>query len=440
MNVQYYDLFMVLVLVGATIFGFWKGMAWQIASLASLVVSIFVAAKFRNQLAPMFGQQAPMNQFAAMLAIYAGSSFVIWMAFRFVSGAIDKVKLQAFDKQMGALFGFAKGVLMCVAITFFAITLLPQVQGQAIVNSKSGHYIVAFLNQAETMVPPEYHQAIVPYLDKVEERISTGNPNGWPRVPAWVAEWIAGGGAHRTIRMHRRRRALAADRLAGVATADVAAAEWLAAAAGELAAKASPVGWPTQTPHAARLAVDDSIATAVAATVGLADAGSEPDGLADAASGRLAAADAARGCECRSVWCAARAESVSGSRLLGGAAGRGELLRVQDSGFRTVRTAGSRESVVRPGMSARIIVAMVRMKGGWEVSVPRARCSAAVSQWPQAGHLSAPRNIVPPHSGQTADSSRVIGIWIVDVVGPVFVFVVPIVVWHVELPGLQRRP
>jgi membrane protein required for colicin V production len=195
MNVQYYDLFMVLVVIGATIFGFWKGMAWQIASLASLVVSIFVAAKFRNQLAPMFGQQAPMNQFAAMLAIYAGSSFVIWMAFRFVSGAIDKVKLQAFDKQMGALFGFAKGVLMCVAITFFAITLLPQLQGQAIVNSKSGHYIVAFLNRAETMVPPEYHQAIVPYLDKVEERISTGNPNagqgfqlGWP-------SGLPGGGA-----------------------------------------------------------------------------------------------------------------------------------------------------------------------------------------------------------------------------------------------------
>jgi membrane protein required for colicin V production len=178
MNMQYYDLFMVLVLVGATIFGFWKGMAWQLASLASLVVSFFVAAKFRNQLAPMFGQQAPMNQFAAMLAIYAGSSFVIWMLFRFISGAIDKVKLQAFDKQMGAIFGFAKGVLMCVAITFFAVTLLPPAQGQAIVNSRSGHYIVAFLNRAETMVPPEYHQVIVPYLDKVEERISTGNQSG----------------------------------------------------------------------------------------------------------------------------------------------------------------------------------------------------------------------------------------------------------------------
>ena len=51
-------------------FGFWKGMAWQIASLASLVVSYFAALRFSEQLAPMFGDQAPLNRFVAMLAIY----------------------------------------------------------------------------------------------------------------------------------------------------------------------------------------------------------------------------------------------------------------------------------------------------------------------------------------------------------------------------------
>jgi membrane protein required for colicin V production len=190
MNLQSYDLLMVLVLAGATLFGFWKGMAWQLASLASLVVSYFVALKFSAQLAPMFGQP-PTNRFIAMLTIFSGTSFVVWMLFRFVSGIIDKIKLQAFDKEMGALFGLAKGVLLCVAITFFAVSSpLPQEQRQAIANSRSGHYIVALLNKAETMVPPEYHQQVVPILDKVEEQISTGNPNGqglqlgWPGSPA----------------------------------------------------------------------------------------------------------------------------------------------------------------------------------------------------------------------------------------------------------------
>ena len=45
---QTYDLLMLLVLVCATIFGFWKGMAWQLASLASLVVSYIAALQVQR--------------------------------------------------------------------------------------------------------------------------------------------------------------------------------------------------------------------------------------------------------------------------------------------------------------------------------------------------------------------------------------------------------
>src|SRR3990172_2115140 len=109
---QTYDILMLLVLVAATLFGFWKGMAWQIASLASLVVSYFAALRFADQLAPMISDHAPWNKFVAMLAIYIGTSFVIWTVFRLISGVIDKVKLDGFDHQMGALIGLAKGVLL----------------------------------------------------------------------------------------------------------------------------------------------------------------------------------------------------------------------------------------------------------------------------------------------------------------------------------------
>jgi membrane protein required for colicin V production len=183
---QTYDLLMVLVLLGATVFGFWKGMAWQVASLASLVVSYFAALRFSAQLAPVFGQQAPLNRFAAMLAIYAGTSFFIWMMFRFVSGAIDKVRLESFDKQMGAIIGFAKGVLLCVAITFFAVTLLPPNQGEAIVSSQSGRYIVALLDKAHSVFPPEIHQVVDPYLNKIEQRL---NPNHQPHAGDLQLPW-----------------------------------------------------------------------------------------------------------------------------------------------------------------------------------------------------------------------------------------------------------
>jgi membrane protein required for colicin V production len=185
---QTYDLFMLAVLAAATLFGFWKGMAWQIASLASLIVSYFAALRFSAQLAPMFGEHAPWNRFVAMLVIYVATSFVIWSMFRLVSGAIDKVRLESFDRQLGAMFGFAKGVLLCVAITFFAVTLLPPPQGEAIVSSQSGRYIVALLDKSHSVFPPEIHQVVDPYLHKIEERL---NPNFQPHGPELQNLWPA---------------------------------------------------------------------------------------------------------------------------------------------------------------------------------------------------------------------------------------------------------
>jgi hypothetical protein len=98
------------------------------------------------------------------------------MMFRFVAGAIDKIKLETFDRQLGGMFGFAKGVLLCIGITFFAVMLWPA-QRDAIVGSQSGHYIVAILDKAHSVLPPEIHQAIDPYLNKIEERL---NPNFVP--------------------------------------------------------------------------------------------------------------------------------------------------------------------------------------------------------------------------------------------------------------------
>lgn len=174
---QTYDMLIVLVLVAATLFGFWKGMAWQVASLASLVVSYFAALKFADQLAPMISNQAPWNKFVAMLAIYVGTSFVIWTAFRLVSGMIDRVKLDGFDHQMGALIGFAKGVLLSIAITFFAVTILPQAQKDTIIASQTGEYIIRLLDKTHSIVPPEIHDVIHPYVEKIEERL---DPNHQP--------------------------------------------------------------------------------------------------------------------------------------------------------------------------------------------------------------------------------------------------------------------
>ena len=149
---EIYDICMLVVLAGATVFGAWRGIAWQVASMASLVLSYLVALRFSTQLAPHFGQQAPLNRFIAMFVLYAGTSLVIWVVFRLVKNVIDRVRLKEFDHQMGALFGAAKGVLLCVAITFFAVTLSTQARTH-VLHSRSGYYIALLLHRADGVMP-----------------------------------------------------------------------------------------------------------------------------------------------------------------------------------------------------------------------------------------------------------------------------------------------
>ena len=88
-----------------------------------------------------------------------------------MSGAIDRVRLQEFDRQIGGLFGLAKGILLCVAITFFAITLVPDMR-DTVLQSRSGHYIAALIARADAVMPPEIHSIVDPYLNRLEEELN----------------------------------------------------------------------------------------------------------------------------------------------------------------------------------------------------------------------------------------------------------------------------
>lgn len=174
-NMQTYDVFMLAVIVLTTLFGAWKGMAWQLASLASLVVSFLVAVRFGGELAPHISRQEPWNRFVAMLILYAATSAGIWLAFRVVAGLIDRVRLKEFDRQMGALFGLAKGVLLCLVITFFAVTL-SETARQGVLTTRSGRYIALLIQHATPVLPDEVRNVLGKYIDELDRKLDPATP------------------------------------------------------------------------------------------------------------------------------------------------------------------------------------------------------------------------------------------------------------------------
>ena len=187
---QGYDFVMIAVLVGAVAWGAWKGFAWQVASTASMVLSYFVALNFRTPLSQIIKTDPPWNVFVAMLILFLGTSLVVWLCFNFVSQAIEKMKLKEFDRQVGAILGLGKGVILCVIITLFAMSLLDQQRRQAIINSRSGYYISQLLAKADAIMPRELRQVLAPYVDGLEQNMSA-NPYYAP-PPGYVKNRLPG--------------------------------------------------------------------------------------------------------------------------------------------------------------------------------------------------------------------------------------------------------
>jgi membrane protein required for colicin V production len=175
--IEGYDLVMLGILAGAALLGYFKGMVWQLAWIAGIVASSYVSFRFGSVVAPFFGTQAPWNRFAAMLAIYVGTSLAVWLVFRVISGAINAVHLSAFDHQLGLLLGLAKGALLCVVVTFFSVILAPAYRHQ-IVASRSGRLVAELIVRADTYLPKEIHETVDPFVKQFEKQFepSAGIP------------------------------------------------------------------------------------------------------------------------------------------------------------------------------------------------------------------------------------------------------------------------
>jgi membrane protein required for colicin V production len=187
--IEGYDLVMLGILAGAALLGYFKGMVWQLAWIAGIVVSSYVAFRFGAVLAPFFGTQAPWNRFAAMLAIYVGTSLAVWLVFRVISGAINAVHLSAFDHQLGLLLGLAKGLLLCVVVTFFSVTLAPAYRNQ-IVASRSGRLVAELIVRADTYLPKEIHDTVDPFVKQFEKQFEPST--GMPAAAAGQSPAVAG--------------------------------------------------------------------------------------------------------------------------------------------------------------------------------------------------------------------------------------------------------
>lgn len=163
-----YDGIMVAILVIGVVQGAWRGLAWQMAPIASLVLGYVVAYPMSSQLAPFFGDNAPTNRFVALLVLYCAVSLGVYLIARALRESIERFKMVEFDRHLGALFGAVKGVLVCLVVTFFAVAL-SESSRDYVLNSYTGVAAGHVIHQLEPVMPDQMEELLYPYLAAIHD-------------------------------------------------------------------------------------------------------------------------------------------------------------------------------------------------------------------------------------------------------------------------------
>jgi membrane protein required for colicin V production len=167
MTLTVYDGLMLLIVVACVFQGAWRGMVWQIAPIASLLLGYVVAYPLSERLAPYFGQP-PANRLFAMVAIYLAVSLAVYLMGRSIRESLERLKLVEFDRHLGALLGGVKGVLFTIVLTIGLLSLSPQAR-PIILSSETRTVAARIMTALSPILPPAFSDVIRPYVDKLHD-------------------------------------------------------------------------------------------------------------------------------------------------------------------------------------------------------------------------------------------------------------------------------
>ncbi|MFN9720454.1 MAG: CvpA family protein [Planctomycetota bacterium] len=158
-----------LAVLGVLIFCAVKGASRGLLSQLAWVVALLLCFKFAGTLAPaiepMIGVAPPLKQWIAMLLVYVGLCLLSFIAAGMLSSWMEKAKVIDFDKHLGGVLGFVKGIVICLTAMFFAITMSEPMR-QIVSKTYSGYAAATILHHSQYLIPllPEHS---VPTVQKV---------------------------------------------------------------------------------------------------------------------------------------------------------------------------------------------------------------------------------------------------------------------------------
>jgi uncharacterized membrane protein required for colicin V production len=152
------DVLFATVLLGAAVFGFWKGFVLAVGTLVASAAGAWVASRFTDTLAPSLegmasGPAAARGTATVLLFLvtFAGSYVAAW----FVHRGLRRLELGWLDRTLGLLLGAFAGFLVVATLVVAAIRFVPErPETTSLRASRLASAVIEITRLAEPAMPP----------------------------------------------------------------------------------------------------------------------------------------------------------------------------------------------------------------------------------------------------------------------------------------------
>ncbi len=168
---MWYDILVLAILIFFTVRGAARGMVWQLAGIVGIVLCFVFADAISAFAGPYVQLEPPLNNWVILFGAYIAFTFVAFILAGRIEEYLTRVKLKEFDRHLGAVFGFVKGVVLCLIMTFLVVTVSEDAR-VALKQSRSGiaaARIVKVVHPYLPILPDDLIIALEKYIHLLDE-------------------------------------------------------------------------------------------------------------------------------------------------------------------------------------------------------------------------------------------------------------------------------
>jgi membrane protein required for colicin V production len=154
-GVGWLDWALLAVLLLSVIVGLWRGLVFEILSLAGWVAAFIAAQWCTPSVAPWlpFGVPGSALNFALAFAITFVVALLLWaIASKLIRLLVHATPLQPIDRLLGAVFGLVRGLVLLLVVTTLVL-LSPARSSAAWKQSQGAAWLTALFHGLKPMLP-----------------------------------------------------------------------------------------------------------------------------------------------------------------------------------------------------------------------------------------------------------------------------------------------